>query len=50
MATAAVQGVDALETYFARYLPQLVLAVLVPLAVLVWALPSTSISAPHHGR
>ena len=36
LATAAVQGVDALEAYFARYLPQLVLAVLVPLAVLAW--------------
>ena len=31
-----MQGVDALEGYFARYLPQLVLAVVVPLAVLVW--------------
>jgi ATP-binding cassette, subfamily C, bacterial CydD len=31
---AAVQGVDALEAYFARYLPQVVLACLVPLAVL----------------
>ena len=30
----AVQGVDALEAYFARYLPQVVLACLVPLAVL----------------
>ena len=28
-------GVDALETLFARYLPQLVLAVVVPVAVLV---------------
>ena len=37
VATAAVQGVDALEVYFARYLPQLVLAVLVPVAVLLWA-------------
>jgi len=37
VAAAAVQGVDALETYFARYLPQLVLAVLVPVAVLAWA-------------
>jgi ATP-binding cassette, subfamily C, bacterial CydD len=36
IAAAAVQGVDALEGYFARYLPQLVLAVVVPLAVLVW--------------
>ena len=35
VATAAVSGVDALETTFARYLPQVVLAVTVPLAVLV---------------
>jgi ATP-binding cassette, subfamily C, bacterial CydD len=34
VATAAVAGVDALETTFARYLPQVVLAVVVPLAVL----------------
>jgi thiol reductant ABC exporter CydD subunit len=36
MATAAVAGVDGLEAYFGRYLPQLVLAVLVPVAVLLW--------------
>jgi thiol reductant ABC exporter CydD subunit len=36
VATAAVQGVDALEVYFARYLPQVVLAVLVPVVVLAW--------------
>jgi thiol reductant ABC exporter CydD subunit len=35
IATAAVSGVDALETTFARYLPQTVLAVVVPVAVLV---------------
>lgn len=35
LATLSVTGIDALETTFARYLPQLVLAVLVPLAVLV---------------
>ena len=29
------RGVDALDSYFARYLPQLVLAVIVPLAVLL---------------
>ncbi len=34
VATAAVSGVDALETTFARYLPQLVLAAVVPVAVL----------------
>jgi ATP-binding cassette, subfamily C, bacterial CydD len=37
LATCAVQGVDGLETYFARYLPQAVLAVTVPLAVLLWS-------------
>ena len=35
IATAAVSGVDALETTFAKYVPQLVLAVVVPIAVLV---------------
>jgi ATP-binding cassette, subfamily C, bacterial CydD len=34
VATVAVSGIDALEATFARYLPQLVLAVVVPLAVL----------------
>jgi ATP-binding cassette, subfamily C, bacterial CydD len=44
-ATAAVQGVDALETYFARYLPQVVLALLVPAMVLVWTAVIDPISA-----
>jgi ATP-binding cassette subfamily C protein CydD len=35
IATLATRGLDALDPYFARYLPQLVLGVLVPLAVLV---------------
>jgi thiol reductant ABC exporter CydD subunit len=35
VATLAVGGVDALETAFARYLPQVVLALVVPAAVLV---------------
>jgi ATP-binding cassette subfamily C protein CydD len=34
LATLATRGLDGLDPYFARYLPQLVLAVLVPLAVL----------------
>jgi thiol reductant ABC exporter CydD subunit len=34
VATVAVTGVDALETTFARFLPQLVLAAVVPIAVL----------------
>ena len=37
IAAAAVQGVDGLEAYFGRYLPQAVLACLVPVAVLGWA-------------
>ncbi len=39
LVTTAVQGVDALEAYFARYLPQVVLAVLVPILVLGFVLP-----------
>jgi ATP-binding cassette, subfamily C, bacterial CydD len=34
VAATAVQGVDGLEAYFARYLPQVVLALVVPVAVL----------------
>lgn len=34
VATVAVGGIDALETAFARYLPQVVLAAVVPVAVL----------------
>jgi thiol reductant ABC exporter CydD subunit len=33
---AAVHGLPALEAYFARYLPQVILAVIAPLAVLAW--------------
>jgi thiol reductant ABC exporter CydD subunit len=36
VATVAVQGIEALEGYFARYLPQAVLASVVPLLVIVW--------------
>jgi thiol reductant ABC exporter CydD subunit len=45
VATAAVQGVDSLETYFARFLPQLVLAVVVPVLVLGWTLSVDRLSA-----
>ncbi|HLM85723.1 MAG TPA: thiol reductant ABC exporter subunit CydD [Solirubrobacteraceae bacterium] len=45
LAAAAVQGVDALESYFAGYLPQLVLAALVPLTVLGWTATVDPISA-----
>ncbi|HLG92304.1 MAG TPA: thiol reductant ABC exporter subunit CydD, partial [Acidimicrobiales bacterium] len=33
---AATRGIDALDAYFSRYLPQLVLCALVPVAVLAW--------------
>ena len=39
LTTAVVQGVDALEAFFARYLPQVMLSALVPVAVLAWVLP-----------
>jgi ATP-binding cassette, subfamily C, bacterial CydD len=35
IATLATKGLDALDAYFARYVPQVLLACLVPLAVLV---------------
>ncbi len=36
IAAIAVQGVDGLEGYFGRYLPQVVLASVVPLLVIAW--------------
>jgi ATP-binding cassette subfamily C protein CydD len=36
IAAAAVQGMDGLEAYFGRYLPQVVLAAVVPFVVLSW--------------
>jgi thiol reductant ABC exporter CydD subunit len=40
VAALATRGLDALDGYFARYLPQLVLALMVPAAVLVVMLPA----------
>jgi thiol reductant ABC exporter CydD subunit len=45
LATLAVRGMDALDGYFARYLPQLLLAVIVPLTVFVAILRVDWISA-----
>jgi thiol reductant ABC exporter CydD subunit len=36
LAAAGIQGVDALAAYFGRYLPQVVLACVVPVTVLAW--------------
>jgi thiol reductant ABC exporter CydD subunit len=45
LATLATRGLDALDGYFARYLPQLLLAVIVPMMVLVAVLKVDWISA-----
>ena len=41
----ATSGVDALDSYFARYLPQLFLAVIVPITIVIVALGADWISA-----
>ena len=45
IAAATVQGVDALEGYFARYLPLVVLASVLPLLVIAWVAVVDSESA-----
>jgi ATP-binding cassette subfamily C protein CydD len=45
IATLSTRGLDGLDPYFARYLPQLVLAVLVPIAVLARVAAADWISA-----
>lgn len=45
LATSATQGIDALDAYFARYLPTAVLAALTPLVLLVWILDRDWFSA-----
>lgn len=49
LTTAAVQGVDGLEAWFARYVPQVALAAVVPPVVLVYAatrdLPAAAVLA-----
>jgi thiol reductant ABC exporter CydD subunit len=45
LAAAAVFGATALEGYFGRLLPQLVLAAVVPTAVILWILPIDVVSA-----
>lgn len=39
LVTTAVNGVEALEAFFAKYQPQVVLAATVPIAVLIWVFP-----------
>ena len=40
LSTLAAQGLDALDAYFARYLPQLVLSALIPAIILARLLPA----------
>ena len=44
LATLSTRGVDALDGYFSRYLPQLVLAAIVPVVVLAQVLPADLIA------
>ncbi len=44
LVNTAVEGVEALDAYFSQYLPQLALAVLVPLTMLAFILPLDLIS------
>ena len=44
-ATSATQGIDALDSYFARYLPTAVLAALTPFVLLAWIVAEDWFSA-----
>ena len=45
VSTVAVQGIEPLEAYFGRFLPQLVLALVVPMAVIAWIVRIDATSA-----
>ncbi len=45
LTTLATRGVDALDVYFSRYMPQLVLAVVIPIAVLLRMVPADLLAA-----
>ena len=45
LTTLTTSGLDSLDGYFARYLPQLVLAVIVPTAVVAWMFTADVLSA-----
>ncbi len=40
----ATEGIDALEVYFSQYLPQVALAALIPLSILIFVFPSDTLS------
>ena len=45
LALVASSGIDALDAYFSRYLPQLVLGALIPLMALVWVVAVDPLTA-----
>lgn len=45
LSAVATRGIAALETYFGRYLPQVVLAALAPIGILAWVASTDWISA-----
>lgn len=45
LVTATVEGVERLDAYFSRYLPQVVLSALVPLLIAAYVLPLDPVSA-----
>ena len=45
LAVLATTGLDALDPYFSRFVPQLVLAVLSPLAIVAWIAPRDFVAA-----
>ena len=44
LATAAVEGIEALDAYYSQYLPQLVITTLVPISILIFVFPSDLLS------
>jgi ATP-binding cassette subfamily C protein CydD len=44
MVTRAIQGIENLEGYFSQYLPQMVLAAVIPLSILVFVFPLDTLS------
>ncbi|MCJ7723593.1 MAG: thiol reductant ABC exporter subunit CydD, partial [Anaerolineales bacterium] len=45
LTSTVMEGVEALDAYFSQYLPQLILAVLVPIMILVFVFPRDPLSA-----
>lgn len=44
LVNAAMEGVESLDAYFSQYLPQLVIATLVPLSILIFVFPRDPLS------